>query len=62
MAADYSNNKESCNVFSSDTLSNLTDGFLNVLQPEAVRVEKSLQELTLVPYNNVFIYFLYFYL
>lgn len=49
MAANYSINKDTCNVFSPDTLSNLTDGFLNVLQPEAVRVEKSLQELTSVP-------------
>lgn len=61
MAANSSINKEICNVFSSETLSDLTDGFLNVLQPEAVRVEKSLQELTSVPYNYLFIYFLSFY-
>ena len=39
-------NVESVSMFSEETVQNLTDGFLELLQPEVVRVQKSLEELT----------------
>lgn len=32
--------------FSPETIDKLTEGFLNILQPEVLRVEQSLDELT----------------
>ena len=35
----------SLKLFSDESIENLTDGFLEILQPEVTRVEKSLEEL-----------------
>lgn len=34
------------NFFSPETIENLTEGFLNILQPEVITVNKSLSDLT----------------
>ena len=40
-----SSNAESVNLFTDETIENLTNGFLEILQPEVTRVQKSLEEL-----------------
>ncbi len=36
---------DSLGLFSDETVQSLTDGFLEILQPEVTRVQKSLDEL-----------------
>ena len=40
-----SETNESLGLFSDETIENLTNGFLEILQPEVVRVQTSLEEL-----------------
>lgn len=37
---------ENIEIFTNETIDKLTQGFLNILQPEVLRVEQSLNELT----------------
>ncbi len=48
-----SDSNEPINLFTDETVENLTNGFLEILQPEVTRVQKSLEELMLVLYNGV---------